>query len=93
MNILVTGGAGFVGTNLIKHLLQEGHKVTSLDNYTTGLKENEISNENVTYSNGDIRDLINHSKYYFRKFDIVISHGSSSSYTTIIRKPSRVFSN
>jgi len=71
MNILVTGGAGFVGTNLIKHLLQEGHKVTSLDNYTTGLKENEISDENVTYSNGDIRDLINHSKYYFRKFDVV----------------------
>ena len=71
MNILVTGGAGFVGTNLIKQLLQEGHKITSLDNYTTGLKENEISNENVTYANGDIRSLLDHSKYYFRKFDVV----------------------
>ena len=41
MRILVTGGAGFVGTNLIKRLLSDGHKVVSLDNYSTGLKENE----------------------------------------------------
>jgi UDP-glucose 4-epimerase len=40
MNILVTGGAGFVGTNLIKKLLKEGHDVTSIDNYSTGLKSN-----------------------------------------------------
>ena len=36
MKILVTGGAGFVGTNLIKRLLDDGHKVVSLDNYWTG---------------------------------------------------------
>ena len=41
MNILVTGGVGFVGTNLIKRLLRDGHKVVSLDNYSTGFKENE----------------------------------------------------
>lgn len=41
MKILVTGGAGFVGTNLIKRLLKDGHKVHSLDNYSTGLKLNE----------------------------------------------------
>ena len=33
MRILVTGGAGFVGTNLIKRLVKEGHDVHSLDNY------------------------------------------------------------
>lgn len=38
--ILVTGGAGFIGTNLIKRLLKDNHKVVSLDNYSTGLKEN-----------------------------------------------------
>ena len=38
MKILVTGGAGFIGTNLIKRLLQDGHKVYSVDNYTTGLE-------------------------------------------------------
>ena len=40
MNILVTGGAGFIGTNLIKRLLNEGHKVHSLDDYSTGSKKN-----------------------------------------------------
>lgn len=42
MNILVTGGAGFIGTNLIKKLLKEGHAVTSYDNYELGKEENHI---------------------------------------------------
>jgi len=40
MRMLVTGGAGFVGTNLIKRLLKDGHEVVSVDNYSTGKKEN-----------------------------------------------------
>ena len=39
MRALVTGGAGFVGTNLIKRLLSEGHDVVSLDNYSTDLEK------------------------------------------------------
>ena len=42
MNILVTGGAGFVGTNLIKKLISEGHQVTSLDDYESGSADNHI---------------------------------------------------
>ena len=42
MRILVTGGAGFIGTNLIKRLVSQGYKVTSYDNYATGKKENHI---------------------------------------------------
>tara|TARA_R110001592_G_scaffold314659_1_gene590380 strand:+ start:20560 stop:21432 length:873 start_codon:yes stop_codon:yes gene_type:complete len=42
MKILVTGGAGFIGTNLIIRLLKEKHEVISLDNYSTGLKSNEV---------------------------------------------------
>lgn len=56
MNILVTGGAGFVGTNLIKSLLKEEHQITSIDNYSTGKKENEIDNPNVIYYNSDITE-------------------------------------
>ena len=41
MKALVTGGVGFIGTNLIKRLLKDGHEVTSIDNYSTGFKENE----------------------------------------------------
>lgn len=37
---LVTGGAGFVGTNLIKRLLKEGYTVVSVDNYSTGYEDN-----------------------------------------------------
>ena len=40
MRALVTGGAGFVGTNLIRRLLNGGHSVVSLDNYSTGYKKN-----------------------------------------------------
>ena len=36
MKALVTGGAGFVGTNLVKRLLSDGHDVISMDNYSSG---------------------------------------------------------
>ena len=54
MNILVTGGAGFIGTNLIKRLLEDGHDVISIDNYYTGFKSNE--HEQARYIHGDIRE-------------------------------------
>ena len=41
MRVLVTGGAGFIGTNLIKRLLKDGHEVISVDNYSTGKIENQ----------------------------------------------------
>lgn len=52
MKVLVTGGAGFVGTNLIKKLLQDGHQVTSVDNYHTGKKTNHI--DGAEYIEDDI---------------------------------------
>ena len=54
MQALVTGGAGFVGTNLIKRLLKEGHNVESMDNYSTGKKENEL--DGCNYIDVDISD-------------------------------------
>ena len=42
MNIVITGGAGFVGTNLAKMLLADGHKVMVLDDYSVGKVENQI---------------------------------------------------
>ena len=52
MKCLVTGGAGFVGTNLIKRLLKDGHEVVSVDNYSTGKKENH--QEGCNYYDYDI---------------------------------------
>jgi len=66
MRILVTGGAGFVGTNLIKRLLSDGHNVVSIDNYTTGKKENHIEGchyikaDITTYSFPIIYDVVYH---------------------------------
>ena len=53
-NILVTGGAGFIGTNLIKSLIEKGFNVVSIDNYSTGSKSNEI--QDVKYYNLDIEN-------------------------------------
>ena len=56
MKILVTGGNGFIGSNLIKRLLSEGHEVVSIDDLSTGLKEYEV--EGCTYVYGDIQNLM-----------------------------------
>jgi len=53
--ILVTGGAGFIGMNLIKRLVSEGNRVVSLDDYSTGNKENHI--DGVKYIDGDIETI------------------------------------
>jgi len=65
---MVTGGAGFVGTNLIKRLLKDGHNVVSLDNYSTGKEENE--QEGCKYFNVDIRDIVDFD-YFMEDVDIV----------------------
>ena len=54
-NILVTGGAGFIGSNLIKELVKKGCNVTSIDNYSTGTNENEVNG--VKYINDDIENI------------------------------------
>jgi UDP-glucose 4-epimerase len=41
MNIVVTGGAGFIGSHLCERLLESGHTVTSLDNFSTGSRDNQ----------------------------------------------------
>ena len=58
--VLVTGGAGFIGSNLCDALLQNGAIVTCLDNFATGKKENVnpfLKNDHFTLIEGDIRDL------------------------------------
>jgi UDP-glucose 4-epimerase len=68
MKVLVTGGAGFVGTNLIKRLLKDGHKVVSLDNYSTGKKENEQSG--CQYFDVDLCDVKDYS-FFMDKPDVI----------------------
>lgn len=55
MKYLVTGGAGFIGTNLVKELLTSGHEVVVLDNYAGGKKDERIQT-GAEYVEGDIRN-------------------------------------
>ena len=57
MKYLITGGAGFIGSNLARCILDKGHEVVVLDNFATGKRENltEIL-DNITLIEGDIRD-------------------------------------
>jgi len=58
--VLVTGGAGFIGSNLCQELLRLDNEVVCFDNFATGKKENIIEfleNPNFTFIEGDIRNL------------------------------------
>lgn len=55
-NIVVTGGAGFVGSNLCRRLVEEGHTVISLDNYFTGSQDTKV--QGVEYREGHTKDIV-----------------------------------
>ncbi len=60
MKILITGGAGFIGSNLVEYFLGKGHDITVLDNFSTGFHHNIelfLDNPKFTLIEGDIRDL------------------------------------
>jgi UDP-glucose 4-epimerase len=56
MKALVTGGAGFIGSNVVKLLLNEGHEVMVLDNLSSGYRQNLDSLPQAAFVEGDIRD-------------------------------------
>lgn len=85
MKILVTGGAGFVGTNLIKRLLIENHQVESIDNYDSGLKSNE--QPNCKYHTGDIENV----NLMDKDFDLIYHLAGLSRIQPSYRNPQETF--
>lgn len=57
MKILITGGAGFIGSNLAKRLVNEGHSVTVLDSLLRGNKLDKDTYSRIRFIKGDVRDL------------------------------------
>lgn len=61
MKILITGGAGFIGSNLTKRLLKDGHKIIVLDNLLRGNKIDKETFQKIEFVNGDVcnAELVN----------------------------------
>lgn len=64
MNILITGGCGFIGSSLAKSLLTDGHKVILIDNFSTGREKNieDIYDKNMSVHRWDLSDPWNADK-------------------------------
>ena len=86
-NILVTGGAGFIGTNLIKRLLSEGHKVLSIDNYSTGKRENEQNN--CKYYDIDINNKSIVDREEFQNIDAIFHLAALARIQPSLKKPQK----
>ncbi len=84
--ILVTGGAGFIGSHLCEHLLAQGHRVISLDNYFTGSEKNHIPG--VEYRRGHTKDI---EKHVPETPDIVYHLGEYSRVAVSIKEPNLVW--
>ena len=56
MNVVITGGAGFVGSHIADQLLSRGHKVLVIDNYSTGRRDNLAPHERLSIREGSIAD-------------------------------------
>ena len=87
--ILVTGGAGFIGSNLTEALLKLNNEVICLDNFATGKKENItpfLTNPNYTLIEGDIRN-ISDCKLAVKGVDYVLHQAALGSVPRSIKDP------
>jgi UDP-glucose 4-epimerase len=84
--IVVTGGAGFIGSHLCARLLAEGHRVISLDNYFTGSKENHVAG--VEYREGHTKDI---AKLIPENPDLIFHLGEYSRVEKSLEEPALVW--
>ena len=78
MRILITGGAGFIGSTICEKLLEQDHQVTIIDNYETGKAANNKSHKNLTIIKGSITDKkILKNGFMISKPEIVV-HAAAS---------------
>ena len=74
--LAITGGAGFVGSNLISFLLKRtNYKIISLDNYSTGSKKNHIKDKRVIYLKSDTKNISKTLKVYKNKIQSLFHFG------------------
>ncbi|WP_425448037.1 dTDP-glucose 4,6-dehydratase [Dethiothermospora halolimnae] len=97
MNILVTGGAGFIGRWVVKRLLEDNHSVWILDDLSNGRRENIkefLSNNNLKeFIHGDIKNRELLKDLFNNKFDICYHLGASINVQDSIDDPETTFNN
>jgi UDP-glucose 4-epimerase len=87
MHVLITGGAGFIGSHLADHYLNADHTVTLLDNFSTGSQSNIAHLEgNVTIIDGDIRN-IELIDQLTKESDLVLHMAAALGVNTILESP------
>ena len=88
-NILITGGAGFIGSSLSRRLLSEGYKVTIIDDFSTGSRDNiqsMLSNKNFVLIVGSITDETILSKAV-EESDLIYHLAATVGVKNVIEKP------
>ncbi|MFQ3675377.1 MAG: SDR family NAD(P)-dependent oxidoreductase [Endomicrobiia bacterium] len=86
MKILVTGGAGFIGSNIVDEYILQGHNVVVVDNLSAGKIEN--LNKKVKFYKVDIRDNLSLKKIFQKeKFDIINHHAAQIDVRKSVENP------
>lgn len=85
MKVLVTGGAGFIGSHITEQLLDEGHRVVVVDNLATGRREN--LHPNIVFYEADITDRRLHDVFERERPDCVVHEAAQVSVQRSVRDP------
>jgi UDP-glucose 4-epimerase len=85
MRVLVTGGAGFIGSNIVDRLIEDNHEVIIVDNLSTGKQEN--INSSAKFYNLDIRSKEFSEIFYNRGIDYVIHHAAQVDVHSSLNNP------
>jgi UDP-glucose 4-epimerase len=91
--LVVTGGAGFIGSNLISELLKfKKFKILSIDNYSSGLSKNHIKNNRVKYLKGNTKNIDVLLKSYIGKIHSIFHFGEFARIYQSFKKIDECFS-